>query len=132
MNGTLPAGNLAAFLAIALGAACGAWLRWGLGLWLNGLHASVAAGTLAANLLGGFLVGAGYAWFARHPEIDPMWRLLAMTGFLGALTTFSTFSIESLQLIQRGAFGWALVHSGLHLFGSLACAALGYRWLAQG
>lgn len=130
MSSPFPASGFASLAAIALGAAGGAWLRWGLGLWLNGLHASISLGTWVANLAGGFLVGAGFAWFSRHPEIDALWRLLLMTGFLGALTTFSTFSLESLQLIQRGALGWALLHSGLHLFGSLAAAALGYRWLA--
>ncbi|MGE0310464.1 MAG: fluoride efflux transporter CrcB [Lautropia sp.] len=131
MSGTLPPAGLSAFAAIAVGAACGAWLRWGLGLWLNGVHASISVGTWVANVAGGLLVGAGFAWFSRHPEVDALWRLMLMTGFLGALTTFSTFSLESLQLIQRGAYGWVFLHAGLHLFGSLAAAALGYRWFAQ-
>lgn len=120
----------ASFAAIAAGAAVGAWLRWGLGSWLNGLHPQLPLGTWAANLLGGLLVGAAFAWFGRHPEVAPEWRLFAVTGFLGGLTTFSTFSAESLQLLQRGEAGWALLHSTAHLLGSLAAAALGYRALA--
>ena len=84
-------------------------------------------GTLLANLAGGLLIGVAVAWFTRHPQLDPAWRLFAITGFLGALTTFSSFSIESLGMLQRGAFGLALAHTGLHLFGSLAAAAIGYR-----
>jgi fluoride exporter len=119
-----------ALAAIAAGAVGGAWLRFGLGLWLNPLHPQIPLGTWAANLIGGLLVGAALAWFVRHPEVAPAWRLFAVTGFLGALTTFSTFSVESLQLLQRGEAGWALLHSALHLAGSLAAAAIGYRTLA--
>ncbi len=117
--------NPAGALAVAIGAVLGAWLRWALSLWLN--DRAMPWGTLLANVAGGLMIGAAVAWFARHPQIDPAWRLFALTGFLGALTTFSTFSIESLGMLQRGAFGLALAHSGLHLFGSLAAAAIGYR-----
>ena len=119
------------YLAVAAGAVLGAWLRMLLGIWLNPLHPYFALGTWSANLIGGLLVGMAVALFARHPEIDPAWRMFLLTGFLGALTTFSTFSSESLALLQHGRFGWALVHSGAHLFGSLAAAALGYRLLSQ-
>lgn len=117
----------AGFAAIAAGAVLGAWLRFALGALLNRTVDALPLGTLLANLLGGLLVGAAVAWLARHPEISPLWRLFAVTGFLGALTTFSTFSAESLELIQRGQLGWALLHSGLHLFGALGAAALGFR-----
>jgi CrcB protein len=119
--------NVVTALAVAVGAVLGAWLRWALSLWLNTPDRAMPWGTLLANVAGGLMIGAAVAWFARHPQIDPAWRLFALTGFLGALTTFSTFSIESLGMLQRGAFGLALAHSGLHLFGSLAAAAIGYR-----
>lgn len=115
------------FVAVGLGAVLGAWLRWAFGLWLNTADRMLPLGTLLVNVVGGLLVGIAVAWFARQPQLAPEWRLFAITGFLGALTTFSTFSIESFGLIARGAFGWALAHSALHLFGSLAAAAIGYR-----
>jgi CrcB protein len=85
-------------------------------------------GTLLANVLGGLLVGLALAWFVRHPELSPLWRLFVVTGFLGALTTFSTFSAESLALIMRGELLWAGLHACLHLMGALGAAAVGYRW----
>jgi CrcB protein len=119
------------WLAVGIGAALGAWLRWGLGLWLGSLHAHVQAGTLAANLAGGYLVGLALGFFAAHPELPPEWRLFAITGFLGGLTTFSSFSGESVVLLQRGEIGWALVHTALHLVGSLLCCAAGFMtWRA--
>lgn len=119
------------WLAVGIGAALGAWLRWGLGLWLGSLHAYVQAGTLAANLAGGYLVGLALGFFAAHPELPPEWRLFAITGFLGGLTTFSSFSGESVLLLQRGEVGWALVHTALHLLGSLLCCAAGFAtWRA--
>lgn len=123
--------SFAAVVGVGLGAAVGAWLRWGLSLLLNGAHPHLPIGTWVANLLGGLLIGMSLAWFSRHPEMAPVWRLMAVTGFLGGLTTFSTFSIESLLLLQKGQVGWALLHSGGHLFGSLAAAAVGYRVLAS-
>lgn len=121
----------AGFAAIAVGAVLGAWLRFVLGATLNRGFDGLPLGTLAANLLGGLLAGAAVAWLARHPELSPLWRLFVITGFLGALTTFSTFSAESLELIQRGDLGWALLHSSVHLFGSLAAAAIGFRIVAS-
>ena len=114
------------FAAVGLGAALGAWLRWGLGLWLGGLHGLVQVGTLAANLVGGYLVGLALGFFAGQPDLAPAWRLFAITGFLGGLTTFSSFSGESVTLLQRGEVGWALVHTALHLFGSLLLCAAGF------
>lgn len=117
----------AGFVAVAAGAVLGAWLRWGLGLWLNVDGRGLPYGTLLANVAGGLLIGVAVAWFTRHPAIDPAWRLFAVTGFLGALTTFSTFSIESLGMLQRGAFALALAHTLAHVAGSLGAAAIGYR-----
>lgn len=114
-----------AFPAIAAGAIVGAWARWGLGLLLNPLNGSLPIGTLAANLLGGYGVGLAIAWFAKHPGLLPEWRLLVITGFLGGLTTFSTFSAEVIHLTGRQEYGWAFAAIGLHLLGSLAMTALG-------
>jgi CrcB protein len=119
-------------VAIALGATIGAWLRWGLSEWLAS-RSHIPFGTLAANLIGGFLVGVAVAAFADRAELAPAWRLFIVTGFLGGLTTFSTFSAESVALLMRGDFGWAFAHGALHLFGSLALTAVGiatYRALA--
>jgi CrcB protein len=116
---------IVSLLAVALGAAFGAWLRWVLGMWLNPATGNLPIGTLAANLIGGFLVGIAVAAFADRTEIAPAWRLFIITGFLGGLTTFSTFSAESVALLMRGSYGWALAHAGAHLFGSLALTALG-------
>ena len=116
---------MTAFLAVGLGAALGAWLRWGLGTWLNPVFPTLPFGTLAANLTGGYLVGLAIAFFAQHPGLAPEWRLFAITGFLGGLTTFSTFSAEIFTLAARGEPGWALVSASAHLFGSLALTALG-------
>lgn len=113
------------FLAIAGGAVLGAWARWGLGLWLNPLFASLPLGTLAANLSGGFLVGCAVAVFHLNAELSPELRLFFVTGFLGALTTFSTFSAEVVALIQRAEYGWAIGAAALHLFGSLLMTVLG-------
>ena len=116
--------------AVGTGAALGALLRWQLSAWLNPLSDSVPAGTLAANLIGGYLVGVAVAWFAQHPEISPAWRLFAITGFLGGLTTFSTFSAEVVGLLQQGRMGMAAVTSGLHLFGSLVATWAGWLCVA--
>jgi CrcB protein len=117
--------GISAFLAIGLGAAFGAWLRWGLGLWLNPVFPTLPYGTLAANLLGGYLVGLAIAYFVQHPGLPAEWRLFLITGFLGGLTTFSTFSAEVFTLINRNQLGWALTAASAHLFGSLAMTALG-------
>lgn len=114
-----------AFFAVGVGAALGAWLRWGLGTLLNPLVPSLPFGTLAANLLGGYLVGVAVAVFAQHPGLAPEARLLIITGFLGGLTTFSTFSAEAVHLLTRGEYAWAAGHIGAHLAGSLAMTILG-------
>ena len=123
--------NWLAALAVGAGAAVGAWLRWGLGLWLNGVYASVPLGTLVANLGGGYVIGVAVAFFSAYPHLSPEWRLLVVTGFLGGLTTFSTFSAESMSLMQRGDFGWALLHSLMHLGGSIVFCFAGFTsWRA--
>lgn len=111
--------------AVGGGAAFGAVVRWGTGLWLNASYAGFPLGTLVVNLVGGLLIGMTMAWFGRNP--NDLLKLLLVTGFLGGLTTFSAFSGESLGLLQRGQFGLALAHSGVHVLGSLASAALGLR-----
>ena len=114
-----------AFAAVALGAVLGAWLRWGLAAWLNPVHPLLPLGTLVANLGGGYLVGLAVAYFGAHASLAPEWRLACVTGFLGALTTFSTFSAESVQLMMTGRIAAAAAHSAAHLVGSLAATGLG-------
>ncbi len=114
-------------LAVSAGAAAGALARWGAGLWLNARWAGFPLGTLFVNAVGGLLIGMALAWFERSP--NELLRLLLVTGFLGGLTTFSSFSAESLLLLQRGQWGLAAGHSLAHLLGALACAALGFRLL---
>jgi CrcB protein len=118
--------SAAAFAAAAVGAVLGAWARWGLAAWLNPVVPNLPVGTLAANLGGGYLVGLAVAFFASHTALAPEWRLACITGFLGALTTFSTFSAESMQLLQAGRYAAAALHSGAHLFGSLLATFLGF------
>lgn len=112
-------------IAVALGAALGALCRWQLGLWLNTLSPSVPLGTLAANLIGGYLVGVAVAVFALLTDLSPLWRLLVVTGFLGGLTTFSTFSAEVVSLLQAGRLGPMALAIGLHVGGSLLMTLLG-------
>jgi CrcB protein len=114
-----------AVLAVGLGAACGAWVRWWLGIRLNAVVETVPLGTLSANLLGGYLVGVAVALFAAHADWPGEWRLFVITGCMGGLTTFSTFSAEVVDLLVRGQYGWAGALAGLHLAGSLAMTALG-------
>ena len=121
------------FAAVGIGAAVGAWLRWALSLAFNARIESLPLGTLAANLVGGYLIGICVALFQHMPQLAPEWRLLLVTGFLGGLTTFSTFSAEAVALLQRGAYGWALLHAGTHLLGSVALCVAGFatwRWLS--
>jgi len=117
--------GLSAFLAVGVGAALGAWLRWGLGALLNPYVPSLPLGTLAANLLGGYLVGVAVAVFTQHPGLAPEARLFLITGFLGGLTTFSTFSAEAVHLLTHGEYAWAAGHMAVHLAGSLAMTLLG-------
>ena len=116
-------------MAVGGGAALGAWARWGLGLWLNAWMPQLPLGTLAANVIGGYLVGLAVGWFAITEGVPPELRLLVITGFLGGLTTFSTFSAESIGLLARQQFGWAAAHVALHLGGSLLATTLGFATL---
>ena len=116
----------AAFAAVGMGAACGAWLRWGLGLWLNPVFALVPLGTLVANLVGGLLMGIALGVIQAWPAMSPALKLLLTTGLLGGLTTFSTFSAEACHLLQRGAIGWLGLHLLLHVSGSVLMTWAGY------
>ena len=111
--------------AIALGAALGALLRWGLGTRLNALFPTVPPGTLAANLIGGYVIGVCIAFFARYGAVAPEWRLLWITGFCGGLTTFSTFSAEATTLFTRGQYEWTAALVVLHVAGSIAMTLAG-------
>jgi CrcB protein len=111
------------FLAVGLGAILGAWARWLVGLWLN--VESWPWGTFAVNLAGGYLVGLVLALVAAHPEWPAWVRLGAITGFMGGLTTFSTFSAETVAMLERGAYGTALAYAGSSLAGSLLLTAAG-------
>jgi fluoride exporter len=126
--------TLYAIFSVGLGAAMGAWLRWGMGLWLNPLLPQLPLGTLAVNLIGGYLIGLAVAFFMQHPGLSPEWRLLIITGFLGGLTTFSTFSAETVTLLVRGQYAWTMAIVAAHLGGSLMMTILGlqtFKWLHQ-
>ncbi len=112
-------------LAVFGGAGCGALLRWWLGGWLNPVFPTLPLGTLAANLIGGLLVGVASTSFTHNAGLPPEFRLLIVTGFLGGLTTFSTFSVEVVTLIGRQEYGWALGAASAHLVGSLFLTGIG-------
>lgn len=112
-------------LAISLGAAFGALLRWQLGLKLNSFFPTLPPGTLVANLVGGYIIGLAVAYFAQTPDIAPEWRLLIVTGFCGGLTTFSTFSAEVVTLLQEGRLAWAMGSIVTHVTGSLLMTLAG-------
>ena len=116
--------------AISLGASIGAVLRWYLGLHLNSLFPNVPPGTLAANLIGGYIIGIAVAYFATVPELPPEWRLFVITGFCGGLTTFSTFSAEVVMHVQQEACGSAIAMVAAHLAGSLSMTLLGIATFA--
>ncbi len=114
-----------AFLSVGVGAALGAWLRWGLGVLLNPLFPTVPLGTLAANLSGGLLMGLAMGAFAHYQALSPDIRLFITTGFLGGLTTFSTFSAEASTLLLRQQYTWFAAHLLLHVAGSLTATLAG-------
>ncbi len=114
-----------AIAAISAGASIGAVLRWFLSINFNTANPSLQPGTLLANLLGGYLIGIGIAYFAQHPTLSPAWRLFAITGFLGGLTTFSTFSAEVVALLQEGKLAVACTVIAVHVIGSLVLTLLG-------
>jgi CrcB protein len=126
--------SLYAVTAVAAGAALGAWLRWWFGMTLNHVFPTLPLGTLAANLTGGYLVGIAVEYFHHNTVLPPEARLFVITGFLGGLTTFSTFSAETVTLLVREQYGWASVTIFSHLAGSLVMTVLGImtiKWLAQ-
>ncbi|WP_024867839.1 fluoride efflux transporter CrcB [Pseudoxanthomonas suwonensis] len=117
------------FIAVGAGAAIGAWMRWGLSVWLNPARAPVPLGTLAANLVGGYAIGLAMGFITSRPGLAPEWRLFLVTGLLGGLTTFSTFSAEIVQQLLRQQYGSAALGVALHLGGSLLLTVLGlYTW----
>ncbi len=117
--------SMSGFLAVGLGGALGCWLRWILGVLLNPIFPTVPLGTLAANLSGGLMMGCMMGIFEHFQTLPPELRLLIMTGFLGGLTTFSTFSAEADTLLLRGQYLWFGTHVAVHLLGSLAMTILG-------
>jgi CrcB protein len=116
---------LKSVMAVCVGASLGALLRWWLGSQLNHVFPAIPPGTLAANLVGGYVVGIAIAFFATYSAIAPEWRLLIITGFCGGLTTFSTFSAELVTLLQQGRSLWALGGAALHLGGSVLMTLAG-------
>jgi len=116
---------LKAIAAISVGASLGALLRWWLGIVLNPHFPAIPPGTLAANLIGGYVVGVAVAFFGTYTAVAPEWRLLVITGFCGGLTTFSTFSAEVVTLMQQGRASWALAAAVAHLVGSVVMTLAG-------
>ena len=114
------------FAAVGAGATLGAWLRWGLSAWLNPRVREFPLGTLASNLIGGYLVGVAVGYFLLRTELPPQWRLFVVTGFLGGLTTFSTFSAEVTELLSRGSYAQGVLVAATHLAGSLVLTAAGF------
>jgi len=117
-------------LAICIGASLGALARWGLSLWLS-TGTSIPWGTVASNLIGGYLVGIAVAVFQAMPQLDPVWRLLLITGFLGGLTTFSSFSAEVVTMLLQDRLALAFGTAALHVCGSLVLTWLGIRTVQQ-
>lgn len=113
-------------IAICLGASAGALARWGLALWLTP-GGVIPWGTLAANLIGGYLIGVCLAIFQSLPQLDPVWRLMLVTGFLGGLTTFSSFSAEVVVFLMEERYGLAVGTAALHVLGSLLMTVVGIK-----
>ena len=121
-------------IVISVGAIAGALLRWWLGNALNSHFPTIPPGTLTANLISAYVVGIAIALFAAYPAIAPEWRLLVITGFCGALTTFSTYSAELVTLLQQGRAAWACAAALVHLGGSIVMTFAGIgtvAWLKQ-
>jgi CrcB protein len=117
--------NLVSVFSVGIGAFAGAVLRWLFGIWFNPLLPTLPLGTLAANLLGGFVIGAALGVFAQFQSLSPELRLFVTTGFCGGLTTFSTFSAETVTLFLRQQYVWAIATVSVHLVGSLAMTLAG-------
>lgn len=121
-------------LVVAVGGALGSLLRWVLGGRLNALFPPLPLGTLAANLIAGYIIGVAIAFFARTPGLSSEWRLFVITGLMGGLSTFSTFSAEVVDHLQRGEFGWAMGEILVHVIGSIAMTLVGFltvAWLGR-
>jgi fluoride exporter len=116
--------------AVAIGGALGSLLRWALGLQLNALFPDLPLGTLASNVIAGYVIGVAIAWFARIPDLAIEWRLFVITGLMGGLSTFSTFSAEVVADIQQGKLAWAAGEIGIHVAASLTMTALGIATVA--
>jgi CrcB protein len=117
--------NASGFLVVGLGGVLGTWLRWWLGVRLNALFPNLPLGTLAANLIGGYIIGVALGMLLQGPSLSHQARLFIMTGFCGGLTTFSTFSAETYLLLSRGQLAWAFGEVAIHVCGSLAATTLG-------
>ncbi len=117
-----------ALFAVIVGGSAGCVIRWLLAVRLNALFPNLPPGTLVVNLVGGFIIGAAMGWFLRNPELDPTWKLLITTGLCGGMTTFSTFSLEIVALLQVGNYFWAMVSVFTHVIGSLLMTFTGF-WL---
>ena len=113
------------FIAVGIGAAVGAWIRWGLGIALNTIVPNLPLGTLVANLAGGYLIGIAVEFFSQNGHLPIEWRLLIITGCLGGMTTFSSFSAEAVGLLNAARYGWAALLVSTHVFGSIAMTMLG-------
>lgn len=112
--------------AVGIGGALGSLLRWFFGIRLNSLFPTLPLGTLASNVAAGYIIGVAIAFFARTPDIAPEWRLFVITGLMGGLSTFSTFSAEIVQHLQQGRLGWAAGEIGIHVGASVAMTLLGF------
>lgn len=117
-------------LAVGVGGALGSLFRWFLGIRLNGVVPLLPLGTLASNVIAGYIIGVAVAFFARLPELAPEWRLFVITGLMGGLSTFSTFSAEVVQRLQEGRLGWAAGEIAIHVAASLAMTTLGIGTVA--
>ena len=117
-------------IAVRLGGGLGSLLRWVLGLRLNAIFPNLPLGTFAANVIAGYIIGMAVAFFARFPDISIEWRLFIITGLMGGLSTFSTFSAEVVAHLQQGRLGWALTEIALHVCASLVMTALGIATVA--
>ncbi|MBP2168860.1 CrcB protein [Erwinia toletana] len=113
-------------LAVMVGGAAGCALRWLISLRFNTLFPNLPPGTLIVNLAGGFIIGMALAYFLKNPQLDPMWKLLIVTGLCGGLTTFSTFSAEIVLLLQSGNYMWAMLSVMTHVIGSLLMTFAGF------
>ena len=117
-------------IAVAVGGALGSLARWGLGLEFDGLFPNLPLGTLLSNVIAGYIIGVAIAFFARLPDVSPRWRLFVITGLMGGLSTFSTFSAEVVSHIEHGQPGWAAAEIAIHVASSLTMTTLGIATVA--